>query len=444
MSELTGAGMNSIDVMTKETVSRKQIERLSKKALRARFKEVREFSHKICETLQTEDYVIQSMPDVSPTKWHLAHTSWFFEAFVIKEMMPHYKSKFPQYNFLFNSYYTQVGERWARPRRGLLSRPTVQDVYAFRKYIDDNMYELFDQVSEDDFAKIAVVIDIGLNHEQQHQELIITDIKHVLSINPLHPVFKETKVNYSNEIPSMNWVKFDEGIFEMGYDGDGFFFDNEKPKHKALVLDFQIADRLVTNKEYIEFMEDDGYKRPTLWLSDGIATVESQGWQAPLYWEKVDNEWWNFTLSGYRKVNPAEPVCHVSFYEAEAFARWAGARLATEAEWELAAGDLKYEGNFVENENYHPVPLSNKKNGLNQMYGDVWEWTRSDYSPYPGYIIPPGAIGEYNGKFMSGQIVLRGGSCATPVSHIRNTYRNFFPHSARWQFMGIRLAKDIR
>lgn len=417
-------------------------EHLTKLNLLQRYNEVRQFTHKLCEPLVTEDYVIQSMPDVSPTKWHLAHTSWFFEEFVLKQAGNGYKSIDDKYNYLFNSYYVQVGERWSRPHRGLLSRPTVTDIMEYRHYVDEHMLKFFDTADEEKVNEIAVVIEIGLNHEQQHQELLLTDIKHVLSINPLHPVYRKAEPK-QGDIENIKWIEFEGGVNKIGHEGDSFFYDNEQPRHKTHLIDFAIANRLVTNKEYIDFIEDGGYGNVPLWLSDGIATVESEGWKAPLYWEKKDGEWHHFTLNGFRKVNPDEPVSHVSFYEADAYANWADARLATEHEWETASRQVKIEGNFVDNENYNPVPLQSNGTGIRQMMGDVWEWTRSDYAPYPGYKAPEGAIGEYNGKFMSGQYVLRGGSCATSKSHIRKTYRNFFYPHQRWQFTGIRLAKDV-
>ncbi len=408
------------------------------------YKTVREFTEALCKPLVTEDYVIQSMPDVSPTKWHLAHTSWFFETFVLSKLNPRYESPNPQYNYLFNSYYVQVGERHARPERGLLSRPTVEEVYRYRHYIDQNMTEFLESANKGRIEEIAPVVEIGLHHEQQHQELMITDIKHVFSVNPVRPVYIERNAPKFASIPKMSWVSFRGGLHFIGNEREGFAFDNESPHHREFLEPFKLASRLVTNGEYLAFMEDEGYKRPELWLSDGWHTVETNGWNAPQYWEKRDGRWWNFTLFGMREVDANEPVCHVSHYEADAYARWLGARLPSESEWEVAASNIPIEGNFVDNGNYHPVALADKKlNGPpRQVFGDVWEWTQSPYISYPGYKTLPGPLGEYNGKFMSNQMVLRGGSCATSRSHIRKTYRNFFPHNARWQFMGIRLAKD--
>ncbi len=416
---------------------------LSRNNLLNRFKAVRNFSLEICKPLITEDYVIQSMPDISPTKWHLSHTSWFFETFILKEASENYKSLHPQYAYLFNSYYIQAGERFERPKRGLLSRPSVKEVYQYREYVDKNMIGFLESSSEKIFQKLAPVIEIGLHHEQQHQELMLTDIKHVFSINPLYPVYMDIEDKRAENLSSIKWIPFEEGIFKIGFEEEGFSYDNETPQHKEYVEPFSLASRLITNGEYIKFIEDRCYNKPELWLSDGAATVASEKWEVPFYWKKIDGDWWNFKLTGFKKVNPDEPVCHVSFYEADAFARWIGARLPTEAEWEVAASNLKIKGNFVENKNFHPVPVEKGESELKQMFGDVWEWTRSSYSPYPGYKTLPGALGEYNGKFMSGQMVLRGGSCATSETHIRKTYRNFFPPNARWQFMGIRLAKDI-
>lgn len=428
-----------------------QIETLDKienktlrKQLIDKFNYIRNFSIELCKPLVTEDYVVQSMPDVSPTKWHLAHTSWFFETFILKENDKNYKSLHPQYSYLFNSYYIQAGKRFLRNQRGLITRPTVKQVFEYRDYIDEKIRNFIETTPEEILNKFASVLEIGFNHEQQHQELMLTDIKHVFSINPLYPVYSENENFISENIPDLNWIKFDEGIYEIGHDGKNFSYDNEMPRHKEFINSFKLASRLITNAEYLEFIEDGGYNKPEIWLSDGAAEAAVQNWHAPLYWEKKGDNWYVFTLNGLRELNLNEPVCHVSYYEADAFARWAGCRLPTEAEWETASNQIQIKGNFVETRNFHPVPLHVKNNGtqLDQMFGDVWEWTRSAYSPYPGYKILPGALGEYNGKFMSNQMVLRGGSCATSETHIRKTYRNFFPPNARWQFMGIRLSKD--
>ncbi len=416
---------------------------LSRENLALNYKRVRDFSHHLASPLTTEDYVIQSMPDVSPTKWHLAHTSWFFEEFVLSKLYKDYQSINPKYKFLFNSYYVQVGERHCRPKRGLISRPTVDEIYEYREFVNKNMEKLFNNVDDKDFSRIAAVIQIGIHHEQQHQELVLTDIKHIFSENPLDPVYsKRPDSNSDVTTGNLKWIKFEEGIYNIGNNGSSFGYDNEFPEHKSLVQGFYLASRLVTNGEYLEFINDGGYQKTELWLSDGWSTVSSNGWRAPLYWDDTQGEWWQFTLNGFKKVNPDEPVSHISFYEAEAFARWSGARLPSEFEWEVASKGLPIDGNFVEKGHFNPVATDSNEKNLQQMYGDVWEWTRSPYSPYPGYKTLPGALGEYNGKFMCNQMVLRGGSCATSETHIRNTYRNFFPPESRWQFMGLRLAKD--
>jgi ergothioneine biosynthesis protein EgtB len=401
------------------------------------FREVRLQTEKLCEPLETEDYVIQSVTDVSPPKWHLAHTSWFFEHFLLAEAQPGYRRFHPSYAYLFNSYYNLAGEYHPRVKRGVLSRPTVADVYRFRSHVTERTLELIESVTDEELRRLEPTITLGLNHEQQHQELLVTDIKHILWCNPLEPVYRDRPNEPASPVRPMGWLEFGGGLHEIGFAGDSFAFDNESPRHAVFLNSFRIADRLVTNGEYIAFIEDGGYKRPDLWLSDGWHTLNEQRWEAPLYWEKRDDEWWNFTLAGMRRVDPDEPVCHVSHYEADAYARWAGKRLPTETEWELAAGHLPIDGNFVESERYHVAAA----NGGTQFYGDVWEWTQSAYLPYPGFKPLPGAIGEYNGKFMSSQMVLRGGSCATPRSHMRATYRNFFQPYLRWQFMGIRLAE---
>lgn len=388
------------------------------------------------------------MPDVSPTKWHLAHTSWFFETFVVKVWQPRYRSEVPQYAYLFNSYYNAAGSMHRRDLRGLISRPTVADTYRFRESIDECVVQLLEEADDALLAEIEPVLTLGLHHEQQHQELLVTDIKHVFAQNPLYPVFHAAdKPSSAGPVSPQRFVEFEETTFMAGHDGDEFSYDNEGPRHRALVLPFALSNRLITNGEYLEFMEAGGYSRPEFWLSLGWTTVNDPalgGWRAPLYWEEREGKWWNFTLSGFREVNEAEPVTHISYFEADAYANWAGARLPTEFEWELAARELPIAGNFVDDERFHPAPASDSSNGdtLQQIYGDVWEWTRSAYLPYPGYRAGPGALGEYNGKFMSNQMVLRGGSCATSRNHVRPTYRNFFQPEKRWQFTGIRLARD--
>jgi ergothioneine biosynthesis protein EgtB len=387
------------------------------------------------------------MPDASPTKWHLAHTSWFFETFVLAAAVPDYQPPDPMYRYLFNSYYVGAGERHCRPKRGLLSRPTVAEIYQYRAHVDAHMIALLERLDASQCAPLASVVMLGIHHEQQHQELLLTDIKHVFSVNPLRPAYAVTcdpQVD-SDATSALGWRPYPEGLAWIGHAGEGFAFDNEGPAHRVFVEPFQLATRLVTVGEYLAFIEDGGYVRPDLWLSEGWATVQAQGWQAPLYWEQVDGVWWMMTLAGMRPIEVREPVCHVSYYEADAYARWAGARLPTEAEWEIASGDAALAGNLVERQAWHPLPVGSaaSPNVLNQLFGDVWEWTQSPYTSYPGYRPIAGALGEYNGKFMCNQFVLRGGSCATSKTHIRPTYRNFFPAFARWQFTGMRLAKDI-
>jgi len=417
--------------------------------LLARFHAARDFTTALCQDLAPEDCVVQSMPDVSPTKWHLAHTTWFFETFILKKWMPGYQPEIPQYAFLFNSYYNAAGDMHRRDLRGLISRPTVAEALRYRASVDSNIDNLLSGADETLFREIEPVLTLGIHHEQQHQELLITDIKHVFAQNPLYPVFRERKIDTlpANVLP-MEFIEFEETISEIGHDNSGFSYDNEGPGHRALIPAFSLANRPVTNGEYLEFIDAGGYTRPEFWLSLGWMTVNEQRWQAPLYWTKREGAWWNFTLSGFRPVDKNEPVTHVSYFEADAYANWAGARLPTEFEWERAAADLPIEGNFVEREIFHPQPGIVRMRGeaprlLHQMFGDVWEWTRSAYSPYPGYRAAPGALGEYNGKFMCNQYVLRGGSCATSRTHIRKTYRNFFPPEKRWQFTGIRLARDL-
>jgi ergothioneine biosynthesis protein EgtB len=415
----------------------------ARQALAERYQQVRAATEALCEPLATEDYVIQSMPDCSPTKWHLAHVSWFFETFLLRPNLDGYRPLDPQYAYLFNSYYNAAGDKYPRPQRGLISRPTVAEVYDYRKHVDQRVLDLVECADEAVFAAIAPIVTLGGHHEQQHQELILTDLKHMLSHNPLHPVYVERKPPATPSVASMRWVDVPEGVYWIGHAGDGFAFDNEGKRHREFLQSFQLASRLVTNADYLEFMRDGGYERPEFWLSMGWATVQQNEWRAPLYWEHDSGNWWQYTLSGMRPVEPSEPVTHISYFEADAYAHWANARLPTEAEWEVASEQVQIGGNFVESGLVHPRPVGSGPQGeLLQMFGDVWEWTQSSYSPYPGFRIAPGALGEYNGKFMCNQYVLRGGSCATPESHIRRTYRNFFPPEARWQFSGVRLAKD--
>ena len=389
------------------------------------------------------------MPEVSPTKWHLAHTTWFFETFILKKWITAYSPAVPEYAYLFNSYYNAAGDMHRRDLRGLISRPTVDETKQYRASIDSHMDNLLADADEETLAELESLITLGVHHEQQHQELLITDIKHVFAQNPLHPEYRERKIDRPEAdnigIAPVDFIEFDEAIVEIGHNGSGFSYDNERPRHRALVPAFSLANRLVTNGEYLKFMDDNGYARSEFWLSLGWTTVNEQRWSAPLYWEKRDGEWWNFTLSGFRPVDESEPATHISYFEADAFANWAHARLPTEFEWERTAAKIDIDGNFVESQRFHPKPLTAppRDQRLQQMFGDAWEWTRSAYSPYPGYRAAPGALGEYNGKFMCNQYVLRGGSCATSRTHIRKTYRNFFQPDKRWQFTGIRLARDL-
>ncbi len=407
---------------------------------------VRAFSEKICEPLVPEDYVVQSMPDVSPAKWHLAHTSWFYETFLLKPQLAGYTSIHPQYDFLFNSYYNAVGERHCRVKRGVVSRPTVDETYAYRAYVDRHMETLLCEADDAKLQELEPLLTLGLHHEQQHQELMVTDLKYNFFENPLCPVYRPRRDVPISAAPEIEWIAFGEGVKEIGWNGAGFAFDNETPRHKEYVPAFALGSRLVTNGEYLKFIEDGGYEKPEYWLSEGWNIVKANGWSSPLCWWNQRGDWKEFTLAGMGPLDLTAPVCHVSLFQADAYARWAGARLATEAEWETASETVPLCGNFADSGRFHPAPLDPAEaepGRLHQMFGDVWEWTRSQYTPYPGYAPPPGALGEYNGKFMCNQFVLRGGSCATSHSHMRATYRNFFPPDARWQFMGIRLAKDI-
>jgi len=407
----------------------------SGRKLAERFQAVRQQTVDLCAPLQVEDFVVSSMPDVSPTKWHLAHTSWFFETFVLADHLPDYASPDPRYAFLFNSYYVQAGERHCRAQRGLVTRPSVSEVFSYRNHVDDAMLRLCEQIAGDPNHPAWPIIELGINHEQQHQELLLTDIKHVFWMNPMRPSYRP-ELPGGSRTSQMTWRAFDAGIRHLGHRGSGFSFDNEGPAHRVFVEAFRIASRLVTNGEYLAFIDDGGYQRPEFWLSSGWATVREHGWTAPLYWERVGSHWKEFTLAGNGDLDPALPVCHVSYYEADAYARWSGHRLPTESEWETAASGLPVEGTFSDSGRFHPAA----EDGSGQWYGDAWQWTQSAYVAYPGFRPLAGAIGEYNGKWMSDQWVLRGASCATPRSHARLTYRNFFPSDARWQFSGIRLA----
>jgi formylglycine-generating enzyme required for sulfatase activity len=486
--EITSVPATSEPFLNPVAAPQHQIAASHKTELLQRYLSVRRFSEQLCQTLEPEDYVIQTMPEMSPTKWHLAHTSWFFETFVLKPHLRDYRPLHPQYAFLFNSYYNAAGKMHARPQRGLLSRPTVKDTYIYRQHVDAAMEDLLQTADDSVLAAVTPLIVLGLNHEQQHQELMVTDIKHVFWMNPLRPAFRPEvrsapvpgaaasgpairsapvsgaaasdlarPEECSNPVAgngvaapgtgplrSLDCVRFDAGLYSIGFEGEGFSFDNETPRHQVFLTAFSLATQLVTNRQFLAFIDDGGYQRPELWLSLGWTAVNERGWTAPFYWEQRDGAWWMMTLAGMRPVRWDEPVCHLSYFEADAYARWAGARLPTEAEWEVAAGKAPFEGQFAESGRFHPAPAQGPaSDSLNQMFGEVWQWTQSAYAPYPGYQSQPGALGEYNGKFMCNQYVLRGASCATPRSHVRRTYRNFFPPDARWQFMGLRLAKDI-
>ena len=414
-----------------------------------RYVAVRDLTERLAAPLSPEDQCIQTMDDVSPTKWHRAHTTWFFETFLLKPHLGGYREVDPLYGYLFNSYYEAVGSRHPRPRRGMISRPSAADVAGYRARVDEAMLRLLDGGLGD---SVESLVELGLNHEQQHQELLLMDIKHVLSCNPAQPAYRtDPEPGPGGGAPAMEWVRFEGGRRPLGHEGGSFAFDNETPRHHVLVAPYEMSRRLVTCGEWLEFIDDGGYRTPTLWLSDGWAVAQSSGWSAPLYWrpEAADGSaaaggdgWSTFTLSGRRPVRPEEPVCHLSLYEADAFARWAGARLPTEAEWESAAAAPDAAANLLDTGALHPRPCAG--GGLVQMFGDAWEWTCSSYSAYPGFVPAAGAVGEYNGKFMINQMVLRGGCCVTPAGHVRPTYRNFFAPGTRWHFSGVRLARDVR
>jgi len=408
--------------------------------LAARYADVRRASEILCRPLTPDDYGLQAMPDTSPPKWHLAHTTWFFETFLLKPFLPGYVPFHPQFEYLFNSYYEQIGAQFPRPQRGLLSRPTTEEVYRYRAAIDAAMAALLADVNERYWSEVAARATLGCHHEEQHQELLLTDIKYGLWVNPLRAAYRADLPQMpAATIAALDWMEHPAGVREIGHAGDGFAFDNEGPRHRVLLPDYALASRLVTNGEYLAFIDAGGYARPEYWLADGWRAARGHDWQAPLYWERIDGRWWLYTLAGPRTLDESEPACHVSYYEADAYARWAGKRLPTEAEWEAAAQDEPVHGNLRESGCLHPVPPAP---GVRQFFGDVWEWTASAYAPYPGYRAPAGALGEYNGKFMVNQLVLRGGSCVTPAAHLRASYRNFFYPADRWQFSGIRLAEE--
>ncbi len=416
---------------------------LTQADLAMRCSEVRLQTERLCEGLSAEDCALQSMPDASPLKWHLAHTTWFFETFMLARLARGYRAFRAEFRYLYNSYYNAVGEQYPRAQRGSISRPGLEEVRAFRAQVNDALQQLL--AGEPLPAGALALVELGLNHEQQHQELMLTDLKHLLSLNPLAPAYRAAQPATGAEAAPLGWTAFEGGVVEIGHDGSGFSFDNETPRHRQHLAPFELASRPVTNGEYLAFVEDGGYRRAEFWLSEGWAMVGAQHWESPIYWRKVDGAWREFTLRGLEPLDAARPVAHISHFEADAYAHWAArlhgaTRLPTEFEWEVAAAGAPVAGVFVESGSLHPQP--SPAGALAALFGDVWEWTLSSYAPYPGFRPVAGAIGEYNGKFMSNQYVLRGGSCATPRSHLRASYRNFFPSHARWQFSGLRLARD--
>jgi ergothioneine biosynthesis protein EgtB len=415
-----------------------------RRMLENRLLDTRHLSHELATLLSAEDMTVQAMEDASPTKWHLAHVTWFFETFILAKHLPTYRPFDDTFNYCFNSYYESQGPRQPRPKRGVLSRPSSERVLAYRAHVDEGLAQLFANGVEP-ASEIARLVEIGINHEQQHQELLLTDILALFAANPLRPAYRPRRPRpAATEPDAPAWIEYPAGIRQVGHDGEGFAWDNEAPRHDVLIHQFQLADRLVTNGEWIDFMTDGGYRTASLWLADGWSTVNREGWEAPLYWEQRDDQWLAMSLEGLQPVERAAPVAHVSYYEADAFARWAGKRLPTEFEWEIAAEGLPVAGNSLATRALRTLPAEPKNGRPRQMFGDVWEWTQSAYLPYPGYRPPLGALGEYNGKFMVSQQVLRGGSCVTPPCHTRATYRNFFYPHQRWQLMGLRLASEIR
>ena len=407
--------------------------------LAERFSGVRSVTEVLADPLSAEDQAAQSMPDASPTKWHQAHTTWFFETFILGPSLPGYEPFHPAFGYLFNSYYEAVGARHPRPIRGLLTRPSLEEVRAYRGHVDASMQQLLAGRIDESTSSL---VELGLHHEQQHQELLLMDIKHLFSCNPLRPAYRLRREDETaRPARPLSWRQFEGGVVEIGHHGEGFAFDNESPRHHVYLEPYALADRPVTCGEWLEFIADGGYARAEFWLSEGWNTVMTERWQAPLYWSMGDEGWEVFTLAGARPVDPNEPVCHVSLFEADAFARWAGARLPSESEWESAAAGVRPSGQLLDLDALHPRSVADPRSA--GLFGDVWEWTSSSYQPYPGFATAPGAVGEYNGKFMVNQYVLRGGCCATPADHIRATYRNFFPAAARWAFSGVRLVKDL-
>ncbi|MEH6833384.1 MULTISPECIES: ergothioneine biosynthesis protein EgtB [Falsihalocynthiibacter] len=399
------------------------------------FTETRARTHAIVAPLTPEDMALQSMEDASPAKWHLAHTTWFFEEFILKPHAPNYRSPDDRFAFLFNSYYVQAGPRHARDKRGLISRPGVEDVLAYRAHVDSQLQALL-QSGTGDTETIHCITELGCHHEMQHQELLVTDLLHAFSYNPLMPVYRAPEPLETTQEIAHRFTSHAGGLVEIGHNGNGFAYDCEGPRHKTYVAPYQLGNRAATNRDWIGFMQDGGYDDATLWLMEGWAVKQREGWDSPLYWWLQDGVYWSYSLRGAQPVNLDAPVVHVSYYEADAFARWAGARLATEAEWELAARDTPLKGNFLDSKNFRPTAATES------LWGNVWEWTQSPFTPYPGFKPPEGALGEYNGKFMVNQMVLRGGSCATAIAQMRPSYRTFFYPHQRWQMLGLRLAKD--
>ncbi len=417
-------------------------------SLLERYYAVRSFTETLASRLSAEDQLVQSMPDVSPTKWHRGHVTWFFETFLLIPHLPGYEPIDPAYEYLFNSYYESVGERQERSERGLLSRPSNDEVAAYRRHVDQAMSRLLTDadIAFDTKSDLVSLLELGFHHEQQHQELLLMDIKHVFSRNVTRPAYHDLPERPAAHVPEFAWIGVDGGVVDIGTDvtETNFGFDNEGPRHQQVVPDFELGNRLVTNGDWLGFINDGGYQQAEHWLSAGWAHINATGWNAPMYWEQVDGEWKIHTLHGFVDVDLDEPVVHVSYYEADAFARWFGGRLPTEAEWEVAVADRPSQGNLADSGHLHPVPATIvDRDGFTQLYGDVWEWTSSPYTAYPGFSPAPGAVGEYNGKFMVNQQVLRGGCCATPPGHIRKTYRNFFPAASRWMFGGVRVARDL-